>query len=147
MKQHNKVGIYATLASICLALIAATILVVIPEIEDVTAQTASIIGAIMATGFAGFAAIVAAARSWEQEDKPKRRFPEPFVEAIRDICARMTPEDAAMVMRGIERIELDATNVWIYCVDPVHQVIEECDPRIIGERLHRAVQYRVRRAN
>ena len=90
---------------------------------------------------------IAAARSWEQEDKPKRRFPEPFVEAMRDICARMTPEDATMVMRGIERIELDATNVWIYCVDPVHQVIEECDPRIIGERLHRAVQYRVRRAN
>lgn len=90
---------------------------------------------------------IAAARSWEQEDKTKRRFPEPFVGAMRDICARMTPEDATMVMRGIERIEIDATNVWIYCVDPVHRVIEGCDPRMIGARLQRAVQYRVKRAN
>lgn len=60
MKRHTKVGIYATLASICLVLITVTILVMIPWIEDIMAQTASIIGAIMATGFAILVAIIAA---------------------------------------------------------------------------------------
>lgn len=60
MKRHTKVGIYATLASICLALIAVTILVMLPEIKTPTAQAASTFGAIMATGFASIAAIIAA---------------------------------------------------------------------------------------
>lgn len=59
MKRHTKVGIYATLASICFALIAVTILVMVPEIKDPTAQAASTFGAIMATGFATVSAIIA----------------------------------------------------------------------------------------
>lgn len=90
---------------------------------------------------------IAAARSWEQEDKTKRRFPEPFVEAMREICVRMTQEEATTVMRGIERIDLDAANIWIYCVDPVHRLIEAANPREIGESMQRSVHYRVKRVN
>lgn len=59
MKRHTMVGIYATLASICLALIAATILVVIPEIEDLVTHVASLFGLIMATGLSAMSAIIA----------------------------------------------------------------------------------------
>lgn len=59
MKQHNKVGIYATLASICLALIAATIFAVLPDIKDSVTHVASIFGLIMAAGLSAMSAIIA----------------------------------------------------------------------------------------
>ena len=59
MKQHNKVGIYATLASICLALIAVTIYAVIPDIKDSVTHAASIFGLILATSFSAMSAIIA----------------------------------------------------------------------------------------
>lgn len=59
MKRHIKVGIYATLASICLALIAVTILVMIPDIKDSVTHAASIFGLILATSFSAMSAIIA----------------------------------------------------------------------------------------
>ena len=59
MKRHTKVGIYATLASICLALIAATIFAVLPDIKGSVTHVVSIFGLIMATGFSAMSAIIA----------------------------------------------------------------------------------------
>lgn len=58
MKHHNKVGIYATIASIVLAAVAIVLLSLIPSFDNV-AEVATIFGAIMATGFAAVSAIIA----------------------------------------------------------------------------------------
>lgn len=58
MKHHNKVGIYATVASIVLAAVAIVLLSLIPNFDNV-AEVATIFGAIMATGFATVSAIIA----------------------------------------------------------------------------------------
>lgn len=58
MKHHNKVGIYATVASIVLATVAIVLLSLLPSVDNV-AEVATIFGAIMATGFATVSAIIA----------------------------------------------------------------------------------------
>lgn len=58
MKHHNKVGIYATVASIVLAAVAIVLLSLIPSFDNV-AEVATIFGTIMATGFATVSAIIA----------------------------------------------------------------------------------------
>lgn len=90
---------------------------------------------------------LAAARNWEQVDRTKRRFPEPFISALRDICARMTPEDAATVMHGIDKIEINAREIWIYCVSPVHKILEANGPKTIAAAVGRDVCYRVKKVN
>lgn len=91
---------------------------------------------------------LAAARNWEQVDRTKRRFPEQFISALRDICARMTPQDATTVMRGIERIEIDAQEVKIYCLPPVHELIQANNHyQVIANNLRREVRYLVKRVN
>lgn len=67
---------------------------------------------------------IAAAKSWEQEDKTKKRFPDPFVRAMCEICAGLSAEDATRVMRGIVRIEVDAANIRLILNAPVHEFIE-----------------------
>lgn len=91
---------------------------------------------------------IAAARNWEQEDKTKRRFPEPFIAAMRDLSVAMTSDDATKMMRGISKIEIEATKIWIYCDDePTVKIIEATDPNVIASRIGREVMYRVKRAN
>ena len=91
---------------------------------------------------------IAAARNWEQEDKTKRRFPEPFIAAMRDLSVAMTSDDATKMMRGISKIEVEATKIWIYCDDePTAKIIEATGPNIIASRMGREVNYRVKRAN
>lgn len=67
---------------------------------------------------------LAAAKSWEQEDKTKKRFPDPFVRAMCEICEGLSAEDATRVMRGIVRIEVDAVNIRLILNAPVHELIE-----------------------
>lgn len=91
---------------------------------------------------------IAAARNWEQEDKTKRRFPEPFIAAMRDLSVAMTSDDATKMMRGIIKIEVEATKIWIYCDDePTVKIIEATGPNIIASRMGREVNYRVKRTN
>lgn len=91
---------------------------------------------------------IAAARNWEQEDKTKRRFPEPFITAMRDLSVAMTSDDATKMMRGIIKIEVEATKIWIYCDDePTVKIIEATGPNVIASRMGREVNYRVKRAN
>lgn len=58
MKHHNKVGIYATVASVVLAAVAIVLLNLIPSFDNL-AEVATIFGAIMATGFSAMSAIIA----------------------------------------------------------------------------------------
>lgn len=58
MKHHNKVGIYATVASFVLAAVAIMLLSLLPSFDNL-AEVATIFGAIMATGFSAMSAIIA----------------------------------------------------------------------------------------
>lgn len=90
---------------------------------------------------------IAAAKAWEQEDKTKRRFPEPFVNAIREVCEKLSDDDATKVMRAIIRIEIDATRVRLLLNAPIHELIEGVDPDIIPRHTGRNVLYSVKRTN
>lgn len=67
---------------------------------------------------------IAAAKAWEQEDKSKKRFHEPIIIALREIFGNMSDDDTTKVMRGIDRIEVNATNVRLCLNAPVHELIE-----------------------
>ena len=90
---------------------------------------------------------IAAAKAWEQEDKTKKRFPEPFVNAIREVCEKLSDDDATKVMRAIERIEIDATRVRLLLNAPVFELIEAADSNIIPRYTGRNVFYLVKRTN
>ena len=89
---------------------------------------------------------VAAARNWEQEDKGKKRFPEAFVQAMREICRELSPDDATSVLRAVVKIEVDAQNITLILNAPVHEVI---DVHVNFLRTHtgRKVHYAVKRTN
>lgn len=90
---------------------------------------------------------IAAAKAWEQEDKTRRRFPEPFVKAIREICEKLSDDDATKVMKGIDGVEIDATKMRLLLNAPIHKLIELADPNIIPRYIGRNVIYAMKRAN
>ena len=90
---------------------------------------------------------IAVAKSWEQEDKGKKRFPEPFIQAMREI-AEMPFYDPKIV-RGIDRIDLDTTTITMYCSNYTHEAIEN-NPAArcaIADKMQRNLKYRVKRTN
>ena len=89
---------------------------------------------------------IAVAKHWEQEEREKRRFPEPFVEAMREI-SEMPFYDPAII-RGIERIDCEATIVHLYCTYKAYEAIENSPARdIIKNKMQRQLNYRVKRTN
>ena len=90
---------------------------------------------------------IAAAKAWEQEDKTKKRFPEPFINAMRELCKKLSDDDATKVMRAIVRIEIDATRIRLLLDAPIHELIENADPNIIPRHVGRQVFYSVKRTN
>lgn len=89
---------------------------------------------------------IAAAKSWEQEDRGKRRFPEPFIDAMREIVEMPFYELA--IIRGIERIDCDATKVILTCSKYTSEAIDNSPARdIIESKMQRKLWYRVKRAN
>lgn len=89
---------------------------------------------------------VAVAKTWEQEDKGKKRFPDPFIEAMREIAD--TPFFEPVILRGIDRVDYDDARVNIYCTQQVYEAIENSEARnIIAEKVRRPIRYRVKRAN
>lgn len=79
---------------------------------------------------------IAVAKNWEQEDKGKKRFPEPFIEAFRE-TATTTPVDAN-VYRGIERVEFDDTTVSVYATKHACEAIH-------NTAIHEAIEIRTQR--
>lgn len=89
---------------------------------------------------------IAAARNWEQEDKTQRRFPDAFVQAMREICAKLDADQATRVLRAIDKIEVDAQNIRLVLNAPVHEIIDVYADFL---RMHtgRAVHYAIKRTN
>lgn len=89
---------------------------------------------------------IAAAKAWEQEDKSKKRFPEPFVNAMRDICDKLSDDEATQVLRAVERIEIDAQFIKIILNAQVHKII---DKHVNYLMMHtgRRINYGVKRTN
>jgi hypothetical protein len=89
---------------------------------------------------------IAAARSWEQEDKTKKRFPDAFLQAMQEICNQLSDDDATKVMRAIVKIEIDALNLLLILNDPVMEII---DPHAQYLKAHtgRMVHYATKRKN
>lgn len=89
---------------------------------------------------------VAVAKSWEQVEKGQKRFPEPFIEAMREIAD--TPFFEPVILRGIDRVDYDDARVNIYCTQQVYEAIEKSEARnILAEKVRRPIRYRVKRAN
>lgn len=89
---------------------------------------------------------VAAARNWEQEDKGKKRFPEAFVQAMREICEKLSSDDATNVLRAIVKIEVDAQNIRLILNAPVHELID-VHADFLRTHTGRAVHYAIKRTN
>lgn len=89
---------------------------------------------------------VAAARNWEQEDKTKKRFPEAFVQAMREICEKLSPDDATNVLRAVEKIEVDAQNITLFLNAPVYKIID-AHVGFLRMRTGRLVHYAEKRTN
>lgn len=89
---------------------------------------------------------VAAARNWEQEDKGKKRFPEVFVQAMREICEKLGTDDAINVLRAVVKIEVDAQNITLILNAPVHKIID-VHADFLRTHTGRAVHYAIKRTN
>ena len=89
---------------------------------------------------------IAAAKAWEQEDKTKKRFPDPFVQAICEVCEGLNPEEATSVMRSIVRIEIDAEIVSLILNKDVHKIIEK-NAAPLKAYFGRNFQYKIIRKN
>lgn len=89
---------------------------------------------------------IAAAKAWEQEDKTKKRFPDAFVQAMREICSKLDADQATHVLRAIDKIEVDAQNIRLVLNAPVHEIIDVYADFL---RMHtgRAVHYAIKRIN
>lgn len=89
---------------------------------------------------------IAVAKHWEQEEKDKKRFPEPFIEAMREIAEQ--PFYDPVIIRGIERIDIDATMLHLYCTYKAYEAIENSPAKeVIKAKMQRQLNYRVKRAN
>lgn len=89
---------------------------------------------------------IAAAKAWEQEDKTKRRFPDAFVQAMREICAKLDADQATHVLRAIDKIEVDAQNIRLVLNAPVHEIIDVYAD-FLRRYTGRAVYYAIKRTN
>lgn len=89
---------------------------------------------------------IAAARNWEQENKLQKRFPPTFIQAMRDICDKLSDDEATQVLRAVERIDIDAQFIKIVLNAPVHEIIDNHANYV---RIHtgREVRYAVKRTN
>lgn len=89
---------------------------------------------------------IATAKAWEQEDKTKKRFPDAFVQAMREICEKLSPDDATNVLRAVVKIEVDAQNIRLFLNAPVHELID-VHADFLRTYTGREVYYSVKRTN
>ena len=92
--------------------------------------------------------VLAVARTWEQKEKEKRRFPEPFIEALREMDAQFTARgwEILPVLQDIEKVECSADMLFIYCGVRAYETIEQSGAAdIIREKVKRNISYRVRK--
>ena len=89
---------------------------------------------------------IAVARSWEQQNKDKQRFPQQFIEALREAATRI-PIDAKLI-GGIEKVVFEAEDVWVYGSEYTCRAIEGSQIKdYIKAKSKRRLHYAVKRAN
>ena len=94
--------------------------------------------------------VLAVARAWDQEEKEKRRFPESFIEALREIDAEFEKRgwDSLPILRGVEKVEFTADTIYLYCGRQACEVIERSGAAsIISARVKRKLGYKVKQTN
>ena len=94
--------------------------------------------------------VLAVARAWDQEEKEKRRFPEPFIEALREIDVEFEKRgwESLPILRDIERVEFTADMIYLYCGRKAYELIEQSGAAsIISARVNKNLGYRVKQTN
>ncbi|MEE1070022.1 MAG: hypothetical protein U0K81_06070 [Paludibacteraceae bacterium] len=94
--------------------------------------------------------VLAVARTWEPKEKEKRRFPEPFIEALREIDKGFAERgwDSLPMLLDIEKIDFTADSVVIYCGLQAYEAIETTGAvELIRAKVNRNINYRVKRTN
>ena len=94
--------------------------------------------------------VLAVARTWEPKEKEKRRFPEPFIEALREVdqCFADRGWESMPMLLGIYKIEFTAENLLIYCSHQAYEVMESSGAAsVIQQRVCRSINYRVKQTN
>ena len=93
--------------------------------------------------------VIAVARGWEQADADKKRFPEPFIEALREIDEQFTVRgwDSLEMLRGIEKVDFTADSAVVYCSRQTVDALESSGAsRVIIARINRDLHFRVKKA-
>ena len=94
--------------------------------------------------------VLAVARAWDQEEKEKRRFPESFIEALREIDTEFEKRgwESLPILRDIDRVEFTADTIYLYCGRQAYELIEQSGAAsIISARVKRNLGYRVKQTN
>ena len=92
--------------------------------------------------------VIAAARGWEQADADKKRFPEPFIEALCEIDEQFTVRgwDSLEMLRGIEKVDFTADSAVVYCSRQTVDALEGSGAsRVIIARINRDLRFRVKK--
>ena len=90
--------------------------------------------------------VLAVARTWEPKEKEKRRFPEPFIEALREVDQYFADRgwESMPILRDIERVEFAADMIYLYCGRQAYELIEQSGvASIICTRVKRNLSYKV----
>lgn len=94
--------------------------------------------------------VIAVAKGWQQAEVEKKRFPEPFIEALREIDEQFAARgwDSLEMLKGIDKIDFANDMLNIYCNSLAHQTIEQSGAaEVIRAKLNRQINYRVKRTN
>lgn len=94
--------------------------------------------------------VIATAKGWQQAEVEKKRFPEPFIEALREIDEQFAARgwDSLEMLKGIDKIDFANDMINIYCNSVAHQTIEQSGAaEVIRAKVQRGINYRVKRMN
>lgn len=94
--------------------------------------------------------VLAVARTWEPKEKEKRRFPEPFIAALKNIDKTFTEQglESFPILHGIEKVDYADDKITIYCEDQTRVMIESSVAmNIIRAATRRNIFYRVKQVN
>ena len=93
--------------------------------------------------------VLAVARTWEQKEE-KRKFPEPFIEALREIDKGFADRgwESLPMLLDIEKVDFTADSIVIHCGKRAYEAIETTGAvELIRAKVKRNINYRVKRTN
>lgn len=93
--------------------------------------------------------VLAVARTWEQKEE-KRKFPEPFIEALREIDKGFADRgwESLPMLLDIEKVDFTADSIVIHCGKRAYEAMETTGAvELIRAKVKRNINYRVKRTN